>query len=298
MPPHDTLLQPQREDPMEMPTIFEPERVATQTFVLPSFVPLPGLGVLPVNAYLIRGAQPVLIDAGLTALSDAFVTQLESLINLDDLRWIWLTHTDPDHIGAIEKVLAKAPKAKVVTTYLGAGKMGLHRPLPADRIYLLNPGQELDLGDRKLAALRPPIYDAPETTAVFDTSTRALFSADCFGALMDEPMKEARDIPPNALSEGMLTWASVDAPWLEHIEERGFTRSIDALERLSPKYILGGHLPPAIDMTHKLAASLRKARGIKPFVGPDQATFEAMMQAPPVSVEVVPEDEQPPRPAP
>jgi hypothetical protein len=47
---------------------------------------------------------------------------------------------------------------------------------------------------------QPPTYDAPETTGLFDTKTRVLFSADSFGGLFedrvdraDEPSKEALD---------------------------------------------------------------------------------------------------------
>ena len=54
--------------------------------------------------------------------------------------------------------------------------------VPLDRVYLLNPGQSLDVGDRKLAAFRPPLFDSPATTGFIDTKSGAMFSSDCFGA--------------------------------------------------------------------------------------------------------------------
>jgi glyoxylase-like metal-dependent hydrolase (beta-lactamase superfamily II) len=77
-----------------------------------------------------------------------------STIDPADLRWIWITHMDFDHIGNLAAVLELAPQARVVTNYLGMGKMGLIG-LPQDRAWLLNPGQSLDVGDRRLHALRP-----------------------------------------------------------------------------------------------------------------------------------------------
>ncbi len=74
-------------------------------------------------------------------------------------------------------MLELAPNARIVTTYLGMGKLGI-QGFPVERVYLLNPGQSLDVGDRTLQALTPPSYDAPETTALFDNKTRTLFSAD------------------------------------------------------------------------------------------------------------------------
>lgn len=262
---------------MDIPTQLEPACVAPDTFALGAYFPIPGLGLLPMNAFLIRGAEPVLVDTGCGPLRDVFMERLAALIDLADLRWVWLTHTDPDHVGAVEAVLAAAPRARVVTNFLGVGKMDLHRPLPPDRVYLLNPGQRLDVGDRSLVALRPPVYDAPETTAAFDPRTRALFSADCFGCLVQAPAETAADLPDAALREGMLTWAGVDAPWLEHAEEAGFSASLAAVEHLAPEIILSAHLPPARGMAGTLLGHLAAARGRPPFVGPDQAAFEAML---------------------
>jgi hypothetical protein len=58
------------------------------TWVLPSCVPVPGMGVIPVNAYLIKARVPVLVDTGLHADTEAFVATLRTLIDLEDLRWI------------------------------------------------------------------------------------------------------------------------------------------------------------------------------------------------------------------
>ena len=48
-----------------------------------------------------------------------------------------------------------------------------------DRIYLLNPGQSLDAGDRRLTGFRPPLFDNPATVGVLDTSTGVCLSSDC-----------------------------------------------------------------------------------------------------------------------
>ncbi len=37
------------------------------------------------------------------------MNQLQSLLDLRDLRWIWLTHIDADHIGNLRAVLDAAP---------------------------------------------------------------------------------------------------------------------------------------------------------------------------------------------
>jgi glyoxylase-like metal-dependent hydrolase (beta-lactamase superfamily II) len=261
---------------MENPTFLDDQAFADGTTVLRSWMPIPGLGVLPVNAFLIKAAEPVLIDTGLAALHDEFMDHLRELIDLRDLRWIWLTHTDADHVGNLASVLAEAPKARVVTTFLGMGKLGL-LGLPVERCFLLNPGQRLTVGDRELLAVTPPSFDAPETTGLFDGRSEFLYSADCFGAMLDRPYDVAADVPADALEAGLVTWAGVDAPWLRLVDARLFDRTAADICGLRPRAVLGSHLPPAMDMLDPLLGHLRAARDAPAFTGPDQAALEQMM---------------------
>lgn len=74
-----------------------------------------------------------------------------------------MTHPDRDHTGGVYDLLEAAPNATVVTTFIGVGILGTERPLPLDRVHLLNPGQTLDVGDRTLTGFRPPLFDNPAT---------------------------------------------------------------------------------------------------------------------------------------
>jgi flavorubredoxin len=149
--------------------------------VLNDHMEVPGLGFLPVNAFVIHAAEPVVVDTGLGLPDRDFVASLSEVMDPADIRWIWITHPDRDHTGGVFALLEAAPRARVVTTFTGAGIMSLERPLPFDRIYLLNPGQSLELGDRQLTGFRPPLFDNPATVGVFDTSTGVALSSDCFG---------------------------------------------------------------------------------------------------------------------
>ncbi|MEV2249771.1 hypothetical protein AB0I94_04280 [Streptomyces sp. NPDC050147] len=81
-------------------------------------------------------------------------------------------------------LLVAAPEARVVTTFTGAGIMSCERPLPLDRVFLLNPGQTLDVGDRTLTGFRPPLFDNPATVGFLDGKSGVCFSSDCFGGPM------------------------------------------------------------------------------------------------------------------
>ena len=258
---------------MDRPTMLPTRTVGNDLELLPAYIPLPGLGVLPVNAFLIRSREPVLVDTGLAALHDDFMPALRQLIDPGDLRWIWITHADADHVGNLRAVLAEAPKARIVTNYLGLGKLNLQQ-VPLERTFLLNPGQMLQVGDRELLAQRPPVYDAPETMGLFDTRTRQLISSDCFGAVMGQPAEEAAEIPPADLRAGMTLWATVDAPWLAHIGQDVLGDALRGLRQLSPRMILSSHLPPATGINAALFDCVIAAREAPTFVGPDQAAVE------------------------
>lgn len=126
--------------------------------------------------------------------------------------------------------------------------------------------------------MKPPVFDAPETTGLLDRRSGTLFSSDSFGALLQETAEDADQIAASALREGMQLWASVDAPWLRVIDENKFRASVDTLADLKPARLLSSHLPPASGrMLEALVSNLKDAPAQPAFVGPDQAQLELMM---------------------
>src|SRR5690606_38824122 len=97
---------------LETPIMLDAQRLTASWTVLPSFLPVPGMGALAVNAFLFKGSEPMLVDTGLAALSEMFLERLAQEIDLEDLRWIFLSHTDADHIGNLQRVMERAPNAK------------------------------------------------------------------------------------------------------------------------------------------------------------------------------------------
>jgi len=182
--------------------------------------PVLGFGLVPVNAFVLHGAEPVLVDTGTVIDSEGFMAALRSVIDPSDLRWIWLSHTDFDHIGSLHQLLAENPRLRVITTFLCVGIMGLTAPLPMERVHLVNPGDTITVGDHTLTALRPPVFDNPVTTGFYDEHSGTLFSADCFGALLGDVPQRAEDLSEDELQQGQAFWVWPTA--------RGCARSIAA----------------------------------------------------------------------
>lgn len=240
---------------------------------------IPGLGSLAVNAFVLHGAEPVLVDTGTVAGSAEFMDALSSVIDPEDLRWIWITHTDFDHIGSLTTLLDANPHLRVATSFLGLGIMGLSStPLPMDRVHLINPGQSLQLADRRLTALRPPVFDSPITTGFVDDRTGVLFSSDCFGALLPEVPQDAAELAPDQLRAGQVRWTTIDSPWVHDVDTDLFRGSLDRMRALEPTMVCSSHLPPAPGaMLDVLVDALALAPAAERFVGPDHAALEAML---------------------
>lgn len=249
--------------------------------VLSDQLEVPGIGFLPVNAFVLHATQPVVVDTGLSLPDRGFLDALCNVLDPGDIRWIYLTHPDRDHTGALFDLLDIAPRAKVVTTYIGAGIMSTERPLPMNRIHLLNPGQRLDVGDRTLTAFRPPLFDNPATTGFYDDRTRACVSSDCFGGPMPTAdLATAADIdavPADDLRAAQLLWATVDSPWVHNVDRDRFQATVEPVRAMDPDVVLSTHLPPVSGRNAELFDMLGTAPGADPFVGPDQHALEEML---------------------
>ncbi len=253
-------------------------QVLPEVSVLPAHAPIPGMGFLPVNAFLIKAQEPVLVDSGMGMDSDEFVKILESIIDLRDLKWIFLTHDDSDHTGSLQKVLEDAPRARLATNAVTAMRLNTVWPLPMDRMYWLNPGDSINTGDRTLKVIKPPVFDNPTTIGFYDDKLEVLFSADCFGAIVPEPVQNADDIEEKILVEGMIGWASSDSPWLHLVDQNKLRQSLDKVGQIAPKMIFSSHLPPAQGKTKIFLDTITRVPDSTPFVAPDQKALEVMLQ--------------------
>ena len=202
---------------------------------------------------------------------------LQSVIDPRDLRWLWLSHDDSDHTSSIQEVLEAAPDARLVVNFVGASRMSADWPVPMHRVYFLNPGESISVGDRNLTAVRPPLYDAPGVNGIYDDKSGAFFSIDSFGAIIPSAVQDAADIPEADLAQGFYIWHAVDQPWVHLVDEVKFARLLDSVRQMAPKIILASHLPPCRGMNEHCLKLMAALPGSEPFVGPTQADLEAML---------------------
>lgn len=257
----------------------DPYRVAEDIYVLPSHVSIPGVGSLPVNAFLLLGKEPVLVDTGLGRESEEFLEALGSIIDPRELRWLWLTHDDSDHTGSLRKVMELAPEAKLLTHALAALRMAAGWPLPLDRVHALTLGETISVGDRALLATRPVLFDNPNTIGIYEAGSGTLFSVDTFGAFLPHESTDAAEFSEGELTQGMVAWASSDSPWVSLVDKEKFAKLLEGVRTLAPNLVLSTHLPPARDMTERLLDVVALLPEAPPFLEPNQAAFAQIAAA-------------------
>ena len=265
---------------MNQPFVGDPFQVLPDTHVVPTYWPVPGLGTIPMNAFVLRAAEPVLVDTGVGILSDEFLSALGEVVDPAELRWIWLTHEDRDHTGSLGRLLDLAPNATVLGTFMTFGRAAPDGPLPPERTRIVNPGDTVHVGDRVLQAVRPPLFDSPGTLGFLDRSTGAYVSSDCFGAPLPPDLVTAgstEQVDPEVLRSMQVAWATTDSPWVTNADRDALREQVETVRRMDPSLLLSSHLPPVRRGIDHSLDSVLAAREAEPMPGPTQEQIEALL---------------------
>jgi glyoxylase-like metal-dependent hydrolase (beta-lactamase superfamily II) len=257
-----------------------PYQGSSDVHVFPANLSIPGVGVLPINAFLLMAEEPVLVDTGIGFDSPEFLDAVSSIVPLDEIKWVWLTHDDADHTGSIQRVMELAPNARLVTHAMSALRMSSWWDVPLHRVHAIRFGDELHVGDRTLTAVAPPLFDNPMSTGLLDQSTGALFTVDAFGALLPEATQSASDVPPEALAGGMVGWATSDSPWAHITDRAKFGEVLERVRAIAPSRIFSSHLPAADGSSmDEFIKILEMVPDAEPFAPPNAEQFGYMIEA-------------------
>jgi flavorubredoxin len=258
---------------------YAPVKIAPETWVIQQ---THGEGTAPVavhiNSMVITGAEPVLIDTGTPANRERWLADAWSIVDPADVRWVFLTHDDVDHYGNLEQVLDACPEATLVTTFFQHERLACLLDLPPHRTRWINHGERLDVGDRDLVAVRPPLYDNPTSRGVFDPTTGVYWAVDCFGTAVPHGMAFLDELDPAMWSESFADMQRLLAPWLTLVDEAAYQRSIDALAALGATVIASGHTPTITgDHVGRAIEALRRLPALGPVTEPTQFDLDALL---------------------
>ena len=190
------------------------------------------------NAYAVRGAEGVaLFETVKEKFFDEYLQNLKEVCSLDEVKYIVVGHTEPDHSGSLEKLLDLTPNATVVgsATAITFLKEIVNKPFASRAV---KEGDTIDLGGRTLTFLSVPFLHWPDSMYTYIPEMKALFTVDSFGC------HYADDRVFNDLIDGDFTEAykyyfdCIMGPFKPFV-----LKALDKIKTLDIQFIGNGHGP-------------------------------------------------------
>ncbi len=133
------------------------------------------------NAYLLKtSGGAVLFDGWKRPFASLLVELLESLVGPDELRYIVVSHAEPDHSGSLEDILRYAPRARVLGHPMAAKLLRAY-PRAVERFTPVKDGERIVIGGEELVFIYTPWLHWPETIVTWLPKRKVLVSCDIFG---------------------------------------------------------------------------------------------------------------------
>lgn len=133
------------------------------------------------NSFLIRGEQIALVDTSHEKFRQLYLDALNSLIAPEQINYLIISHTEPDHSGLVKDILQLAPDITVVGAKVAIQFLEdlVHHPF--QRLIVKN-GDKLDLGKGHIVEfVNAPNLHWPDTIFSYDAGTQVMFTCDAFG---------------------------------------------------------------------------------------------------------------------
>jgi flavorubredoxin len=203
-----------------------------------------------------------------------------SVVEPEDIRWVFISHDDVDHTGNLNALMEAAPNATAVINWFMTERMGGTLEVSPLRQRWVGDGEVVDVGDRKLLTIRPPVFDSPTTRGLFDTTTGVYWASDSFASPMDKVVRSVTDLDGAYWNEGMPLFNRWVSPWLELVDDAKFQKTVDRIEQLGAQVIAGCHTP-AIPRSHVPAAlaATRRSPYAEVLPQPDQEVLDQIQLA-------------------
>ena len=144
------------------------------------------------NSYFINADKKTIIETTKENFWKTYETKVRGVCNPEEIEYIILNHTEPDHSGNLKNMLSIAPKAVVVGS--GNAIRYLKDQLGCEFAHMIvKDGDTLDLGNKTLKFIGAPNLHWPDTIYTYLVEDKIMFTCDSFGAhFSDERMFDTK----------------------------------------------------------------------------------------------------------
>jgi flavorubredoxin len=222
-----------------------PTKIAADTWVIHQVQRALGEPLdIYINSMVILGDQPMIVDTGTPANRRQWMEDVFALVEPEDVRWIFLSHDDVDHAGNLDETLAACPNATLVCNWAMVERHTNCFDFPLDRCRWVMDGEALDIGDRTLQAIRPPVFDSPTTRGLYDPTTKVYWAVDTFATPLPDWKMGVADLEHDFWSQGLMLFGlGAVSPWITMTDPAKYGRHVDRTQSLDITTIASCHSP-------------------------------------------------------
>ncbi|HEX4530567.1 MAG TPA: MBL fold metallo-hydrolase [Acidimicrobiia bacterium] len=269
--------------PPVCPTVaVPPTQIADETWIVHQVQPALGQPLdIYLNSMVIRGSEPVIVDTGTPANRAQWLEDVFSLVEPEDVRWIFLSHDDVDHTGNLDEALSACPNATVVCSWAMVERHTNCFDFPLERCRWVTDGESFDAGDRTLQAIRPPVFDSPTTRGLYDPQTQVYWAVDTFATPLPDKTMGIADLDPDFWDFGLMLFAlGAVSPWITWSDPAKYGQQVDRVQDLDLTTIAACH-SPVIEGAYieKAFARLRELPTLDLPDLPDQSILDEIIAA-------------------
>lgn len=194
------------------------------------------------NSYLLKGSEHnVIVDTVKLEFLDEFLVAVEELVSFQDISYIIVNHTEPDHAGSIQRMLELNPNITLVGSPTAI--KFLKEIINTDfKSISVKDNETLSLGDKTLQFMILPNLHWPDTMLTHWVEEKVIFSCDFFGShfcpsklLLSELDEEERK---NHLESLEYYYDCIMAPFPNFV-----SKALRRLDGVEIKMVLTGHGP-------------------------------------------------------
>lgn len=132
------------------------------------------------NSYLLKTEKPTIIDAVDFIYSKQYLENLKKLIDLKEIQYIVINHTEPDHSGALGSLAKQASNATIVCSEKAVYHLKELYRLQDRNFLVVKDRDTLDIGGKTLLFRITPFLHTEETMITYCIEDKTLFPCDIF----------------------------------------------------------------------------------------------------------------------
>lgn len=202
------------------------------------------------NSYVLKaGKKTILFETVKAKHFDSYLARLEDLnVDLQNIDYIVVSHTEPDHAGSVERILKLSPKAKIIASQNAVNY--LKEIVNSEFEYIVvNDNDEIKIENKTLKFYSVPLLHWPDTIYTYIKEDNVLVTCDSFGShySCEGVVNTKIDNEEHYMEALRYYYDCIMGPFKPYV-----LKAIEKIKDLKLNIICPGHGPVLVDNPRKI----------------------------------------------